>query len=156
MSTRPQDATHAAVLAGLRIYLGIVFLFAVKPKLTEPGFVARMTGFLEKFALEQGHAFYQTFIRAVALPHAETFAALVVVGELLVGVLLVLGAATRVAAAVAGFLLLNYMFAKGMWFWMPASNDAALLAIAIATLVARSGRTFGLDARLAERWPLLS
>ena len=156
MSSRPLDATRAAILAGLRIYLGIVFLFAVKPKLTEPGFVARMTGFLENLGLEQGHAFYQSFIRAVALPHAEMFAALVVVAELLVGVLLVLGAATRAAAAVAAFLLLNYMFVKGMWFWMPASNDAALFAIAIATLVARSGRTFGLDARLAERWPLLS
>jgi uncharacterized membrane protein YphA (DoxX/SURF4 family) len=81
------------------------------------------------------------------------FPALVTWAELLVGVLLILGLLTRLSAAVAVVLALNYMFAKGAWFWTPSSNDAAVAAIALALLIGAAGRTFGLDAFLARRWP---
>jgi uncharacterized membrane protein YphA (DoxX/SURF4 family) len=65
----------------------------------------------------------------------------------------VLGLVTRFSAAVALVLTLNYMFAKGAWFWTPSSNDAAFVAIALALLIGAAGRTLGLDASLARRWP---
>jgi uncharacterized membrane protein YphA (DoxX/SURF4 family) len=83
----------------------------------------------------------------------SAFAALVGWGELLVGVTLILGLLTRFSAAVALVLALNYMFAKGVWFWTPSSSGAAFVAIALALLIGAAGRTLGLDAFLARRWP---
>jgi uncharacterized membrane protein YphA (DoxX/SURF4 family) len=68
-------------------------------------------------------------------------------------VTLVLGLATRLSATVALVLLVNYMLAKGAWFWYPSSNDAALAAIAVSLIIGAAGRTLGLDAMLARRWP---
>jgi uncharacterized membrane protein YphA (DoxX/SURF4 family) len=151
MGASPADR---AILAGLRIYLGIIFLVAVGPKLTaEPDFTPRLVGFLEKVALTQGHAFYRSFVEGTVLPHAPGFATLVVAAELTAGLLLLVGAATRLAALIGIVLLLNYMFAKGMWPWTPASNDGAVIMIAAAVLLAGAGRSLGVDAVLARRWP---
>gem|GEM_PF-1200469 len=141
-------------LVGLRVYLGAIFLIAVVPKLMgRPDFSLRLSGFLDAVALKQGHTFYQVFVREVVISHLSGFATLVMAAELTVGLLLVLGAATRLAASIAILLLINYMLAKGMWPWMPASNDGALIAIALALLVTRAGRTLGVDSHLAWRWP---
>ncbi len=87
------------------------------------------------------------------LPNAQVFAAVIHRGELLVGVTLILGLLTRFSARLALVLTLNYMFAKGAWFWSPSSTDAAYVAIAVALLIGAAGRTLGLDAFLARRWP---
>jgi uncharacterized membrane protein YphA (DoxX/SURF4 family) len=147
-----QGIVARAALVLLRIYLGVIFLLAVWPKLQED-FTPHLIGFLEKVALARGHPFYQEFVQRVVLPNASLFATLVTWGELLVGLTLVLGLLTRLSAAVALLLLVNYMFAKGAWFWEPSSNDAALAAISVALLIGAAGRTFGLDALLAKRWP---
>jgi len=143
-----------AVLVGLRLYLGVIFLVAVLPKLTaDPDFVPRLSGFLSNVALRQGHTFYRAFVQEVVIPHVSGFTALVVSAELVVGLLLVLGAATRLAGLLAILLLVNYMLAKGMWPWTPASNDGAFIAIALTLLLTRAGRTLGVDSYLARRWP---
>jgi uncharacterized membrane protein YphA (DoxX/SURF4 family) len=147
-----QGILARAALVLLRIYLGVLFLLAVWPKLRED-FTPHLTGFLEQVALARGHPFYQEFVQRVVLPNASLFATLVTWGELLVGLTLVLGLLTRLSAAVALLLLVNYMFAKGAWFWEPSSNDAALAAISLALLIGAAGRTLGLDALLAKRWP---
>jgi thiosulfate dehydrogenase [quinone] large subunit len=147
-----QGILARAALAFLRIYLGVVFLLAVWPKL-QSDFTPGLTGFVEKVGLEKGHPFYQEFLRRVVLPNPTLFSALVTWGELLVGITLVLGLATRLSAAMALVLTVNYMFAKGAWFWIPSSNDAAFAALSVALLIGAAGRTFGLDAILAKRWP---
>lgn len=147
-----QGILARAALVLLRIYLGVIFLLAAWPKL-RGNFTSGLTGFLQKVALEDGHPFYQEFVQRVVLPNVSLVAILVTWGELLVGISLVLGLMTRLAAAVALILTANYMFAKGAWFWTPSSNDAALAAIALALLIGAAGRTFGLDAFLARRWP---
>lgn len=147
-----QGILARAALVVLRVYLGIVFLVASLPKLQE-NFTPGLVGFLERVALERGHPFYREFIQQVVLPNASVFAAMVTWGELLVGVLLILGLFTRLSAVVALVLTVNYMFAKGAWFWTPSSNDAAFAAISVALLIGAAGRTLGLDAFLAQRWP---
>jgi thiosulfate dehydrogenase [quinone] large subunit len=147
-----QGILARAALTFLRVYLGIIFLLAAWPKVQED-FAPRLTTFLDQVALTKGHPFYQEFIRQVVVPNATIFAALIVWGELLVGVTLVLGLATRLSAAVALLLTANYMLAKGAWFWTPSSNDAAFAAVATALIIGAAGRTFGLDALLAKRWP---
>jgi thiosulfate dehydrogenase (quinone) large subunit len=134
------------------LYLGMIFLVAAAPKLRSD-FTPGMTRFLSEVALQKGHPFYQEFVRSVVLPNAGLFAGLVQTGELVVGLTLVLGLATRLSAAAAMVLTVNYMLAKGAWFWTPSSNDAAYSAIALALLIGAAGRTVGLDALLAKRWP---
>ena len=108
---------------------------------------------MQLVALEKAHRFYLPFLEQVVLPNAAAFAALITWAELLVGVTLILGLLTRFSAAVALILTLNYMFAKGAWFWTPSSHDAAFVAISLALVIGAAGRTLGLDAFLARRWP---
>jgi uncharacterized membrane protein YphA (DoxX/SURF4 family) len=73
--------------------------------------------------------------------------------ELVLGLVLVLGVLTRLAAAVVLVLTINALVSKGADAWTPLSNDLAIAAIAIALLVGAAGRTLGVDAALAPRWP---
>ena len=147
-----QGILARGALVLLRVYLGVVFLVAALPKLQQD-FTPGLTRFVQQVASQKAHEFYRPFAEQVVLPNASVFAALVTWGELLVGVTLVLGLLTRFSAAVAVVLTLNYMFAKGAWFWTPSSNDAAFVAIALALLIGAAGRTLGLDSFLARRWP---
>lgn len=169
-ATSTADASHAigsttaaqraggrvarALLVPLRVYLGVVFLVAAWPKLTaEGGFRPRLEGFLQNFALENAHDFYRLFLEQIVLPNAGLFTPLIVFGELFVGLALVAGFVTRLAAGIAIFFLLNYMLAKGMWFWTPASNDAAMFFIALVLMLGAAGRCWGVDQLLHGRYP---
>lgn len=147
-----QGILARTALVVLRIYLGVVFLVAALPKFQQD-FTQGLLGFLDQVALQRGHPFYQEFLQRIVIPHASLFAILVSWGELLVGLSLILGLLTRVSAAVAFLLAVNYMFAKGQWFWSPSSNDAAFALISVALLLGAAGRTFGLDSLLARRRP---
>lgn len=147
-----QGILARGALVLLRVYLGVVFLLAALPKL-QKDFTPVLTGFVEQVGLERGHLFYRQFLEQVVLPNATVFAMLITWAELLVGVTLILGLATRFSAAVALVLALNYMLAKGAWFWTSSSNDAAFVAISLALLIGAAGRTLGLDTWLARRWP---
>jgi uncharacterized membrane protein YphA (DoxX/SURF4 family) len=130
-----QGILARAALVLLRIYLGVIFLLASWAKLTG-GLPPRFSGFLEQVALDRG----------------PQVAALVTWSELLVGVTLVLGLMTRLSATLALLLLAHYLLARAAGCQC-ASNDGALAAIAVALLVGAAGRTLGLDALLAKRWP---
>jgi uncharacterized membrane protein YphA (DoxX/SURF4 family) len=147
-----QGILARAALVFLRFYLGMIFLVAGIPKIQED-FATRLAEFLRSVALTHSYVFYQEFAQRELLPHVRLFAGFVTWAEVLVGAALVLGFGTRVASAVAVVLLLNYMLAKGAWFGSPASNDAALMAIAVALIMGAAGRTLGVDAVLARRWP---
>lgn len=147
-----QGILARGALVIIRVYLGVVFLLGAVQKLRRD-FTADFAGFLEQVALQFGHPFYQAFVQRVLLPDASGVALLFAWGELVVGVTLILGLLTRLSAALALLLSLSYMFAKGAWFWTPGSNDAASVAIALALLIGAAGRTLGLDAMLARRWP---
>jgi uncharacterized membrane protein YphA (DoxX/SURF4 family) len=121
-----QGILARAALVLLRVYLGVVFLLAAWPKVRED---------------------------FIPLPNASVFAALVTWGELFVGITLVVGLVTRFSATLALVLTVNSMLAKGAWFWSPSSHNAAFAVISLALLIGAAGRTFGLDALLARRWP---
>lgn len=141
-------------LAGLRIYLGLIFAIAVYPKLLMgPAFAGTLNGFLTRMALQNAQPFYQRFLEVIVLPRVSTFAMLIIVAETAVAIALVSGTATRLGAVIAMLLVTNYMFAKGLWWWNPSSNDGAFFVIALVLAVCAAGRTLGLDALLAKRWP---
>ncbi len=147
-----QGILARAALVVLRVYLGVIFLLMALPKV-QGDFTSRFMSFLEQVALQKAHPFYQEFVQAVVVPSASIFASLVSWGELLVGISLILGLLTRVSAVVALLLVLNQLLAQGEWFWTPYSHDAAYFAIALALLIGAAGRTLGIDAFLARRWP---
>ena len=146
-----QGILARGALVLLRLYLGVVFLLSALPKF-ERDQASDLAGFLQR-VLETGHAFYRPFVESVLLPNSAVVASVVGWIEALVGVTLIAGLATRFSAGLAMVLALNYMFAKGEWFWTPWSYDAAFLVIAVALLIGAAGRTLGIDAMLARRWP---
>lgn len=141
-------------LTGLRIYLGVIFAFAVYPKLRAgPAFAAMLNGFLTRVGLQNAHPFYQRILTTVIIPHLSAFAVLDVIAEVAVAIALITGTGTRLAAAIAMFLVTNYMLAKGLWWWNPSSNDGAFFMIALVLAICAAGRVFGVDSLLARRWP---
>jgi uncharacterized membrane protein YphA (DoxX/SURF4 family) len=136
----------------LRICLGVIFVIAAVPKV-RGGFAPGLHGFLDHVTLQKAPDFYRGFVEQAVLPHVGFFAGLIPWTELTIGVTLILGLGTRLSSAAALVLLVNYMLAKGTWFWFPSSNDAAWAAVALALIIGAAGRTFGVDAMLARRWP---
>lgn len=151
---RQSDAVPRGLLVLLRVYLGVIFLVAVRPKFgADPAFRDRLVRIVTTFVERSAHDFYRPFLEGIVLPNAGLFAGLVMAGELLTGLALVTGTATRLAAGVAMFITLNYMLAKGSWFWTPSSNDAAFFLIGLVVLLSAAGRTLGMDRFLAKRYP---
>ncbi len=141
-----------SLVALLRIYLGVILLITVLGKLTrDMPFSVEMLGFLR--AMHNTSPWYQQFLQRVVIPNATPFSILVMAGELVAGLSLLTGTATRLGAGIAMFLFLNYMLAKGRWFWSPDSEDAAVFFIALVVLIGRAGRVAGVDRYLARRWP---
>jgi uncharacterized membrane protein YphA (DoxX/SURF4 family) len=141
-------------LVVLRVFLGVIFAIAVRPKLLAgPAFAGILRGFLTNVGMQNAHPFYQSIITNTLLPHVDTVAVLVMIAETCVAIALITGTATRLAGVVAMFLVTNYMFTKGLWWWNPSSNDAADFMIALALVIGAAGRTYGVDALLARKWP---
>jgi uncharacterized membrane protein YphA (DoxX/SURF4 family) len=130
-----------------RVYLGITFFFSDHGN-AQPN---ELAGFL-KFALKNGYGWYQNLLNAVVVPHSSTFGALVVIAEIYIGIALVLGFTTRVAASVAVFLLLNYMCAKGALPWGPGIDQSDIV-LALIVLLSDAGRIFGLDKLFTSYFP---
>ncbi len=77
---------------------------------------------------------------------------LVLIGEIYVGIAMLLGFTTRMAAMVSIFMLLNYWFAKSSVTGIPGL-DTADLVLSMIVLVTAAGRVFGLDQYLSRRFP---
>lgn len=140
----------------LRVHLGVILLVTDLGKLTRDApFSAEMLGFLQGYAMRNASGVYQQFLQQLVIPHATLFSYLIMAGELVAGLSLLTGTATRLGAAVAMFLFLNYMLAKGRLFWSPDSEDAAVFFSALVVLLGAAGRVWGVDAYLARRWPAM-
>jgi uncharacterized membrane protein YphA (DoxX/SURF4 family) len=142
-------SSHRLLFVLARIYLGISFLFSDHGN-ARPN---ELVGFL-KYALRNGYGWYQNLLNSVVVPHSATFGTLVVIAEIYVGIALVLGITTRLAALVALFLLINYLCAKGAVPWGPGIDQSDII-LALIILLGDAGRTLGLDKLIARRFPKL-
>lgn len=143
-----------ALLVIPRIYIGMILFLSDVGKLTRDNpFADEMLGFLRGVTTRRASAPYLHFVQQVVIPHARVFSYLVMTGEAVAALLLLTGTLTRVGAAIAAFLFLNYMLAKGRIFWSPDSEDGALIIITLLLFFGRAGRVFGVDSYLAKRWP---
>ncbi len=135
-------------LAVARVVLGCSFLFSDHGSGTRD----ELPGFLTAMLARSGYGFYQAFLRAVVVPHVDLFRTLVFAGELFAGIALIAGFATRLASAVAIFLLANFLLAKGAMPFRPGI-DIAEIALALVVMTGAAGRAFGADRFLARRFP---
>ena len=140
-------------LVFLRICLGILFLRAVQGKLAAGShWPDGMVAFLNQ-QRESAFAFYWTFIENVIIPHKVMFGNLVSIGELGIGLLLITGTATRLAAFLGVAMVLNYMWAKGQVFWVPTSHDTLFILVLLTLGAVGAGRVLGIDYFLAKKYP---
>lgn len=125
----------------LRVWLGWKWISAAEHKIFEPAWVE--TGFALKGYWENAVAipeagrpaiafdWYRSFLQMLLDAEAYTwFAPLVAYGELLVGIALILGAFTGVAAFFGAFMNWNFMMAGS------ASTNPMLFAIAVGLILA--------------------
>lgn len=145
---------YSSPLAGVpaRLYAGYFFLRYGLGKMMGGFGGAELHDTLSRWAMEGAYHFYLPFLNRVAIPHAGLFARLVVAAEILVGLLLIVGCAGRLAALLGLFLCLNYLFASGA---SPISLERpAVFGLLLVTVFATAaGRALGLDALLKRRLP---
>jgi thiosulfate dehydrogenase [quinone] large subunit len=106
----------------LRVYIGYQWLVAGYDKIINPAWVGSQAGtalggFLKgALAKTTGtnpavQSWYATFLKDVVMPNAVIFSYVVAIGELLVGIALILGIFTGIAAFFGGFMNFNYLMA---------------------------------------------
>ena len=163
----------ARAMATLRIFFGIVFLhnglaklLPVVPNLwpdTPIGFVIQATGERSAFSIiqfevvAQHHPIepYRAVIENLVLPNFGAFVFGLGLLETAVGLLLIVGLVTPVAALLAAGMVLHLQFAtlwNDKWVYEYSVEWLPLLCLAAF----RAGRWKGLDARLVasrRRWP---
>jgi thiosulfate dehydrogenase [quinone] large subunit len=138
----------------LRVYTGVFFLYYGFGKLRRENFADGLAGFVNS-NLESSFGFFRPFLENVVLPNAGVFAFLVAWGELLIGLALIFGLATRYAAISGAVLVSVFWFAKGEGFLQAQNHDAIWLIIFIVLAGVHGGRVMGVDARLAGRFRFL-
>jgi thiosulfate dehydrogenase (quinone) large subunit len=164
--TRIDMSNPSQCLAVLRILVGFWFVKALTSKLdfvllggffpfpeVEPRWIAKMPELVARQAAENPILWYKAFVEHTVLPNSAVFAAMIAWGETLVGLSLTTGCLAGLGALGGLWLSINYGLASA--HMSPASlGFHYMLVITIAVLfLARSGRSWGLDAWIAWRWP---
>ncbi|BDP40389.1 hypothetical protein DAETH_03580 [Deinococcus aetherius] len=149
------DIRLAPLWALIRVYVGWQWLEAGWHKVTDPAWVGAragtaITGFLHGALEKTGGehpsvaGWYGWFIGNVALPNATLFSSLVAFGELAVGLALILGLLTGVAAFFGGLMNANFPLAGTL-----SSNPLLFILATWLVLAWRVAGWWGLD-----RWVL--
>ena len=143
----------ALMLAPLRLFLGITFLYAGIQKLTDPQFFApNAPGYIGRqiSAFAAASPLHAPLL-GLALPHAVVFGSLVAWGELAIGIGALLGLLLR-PAAFFGVLLSLIFYLSASWRVYPYfyGSDIVFLFAWLTLLLAGpvAGGWFSLDTRL--------
>ena len=153
-------------IAFLRIVLGLYFVKSLITKMSivfiggflpvpavSERWIGVMPKIVEKQAAENPIASYKQFLEGTVLTHPELFANLTAWGETAVGLGLTLGLLTGLSSLVGLVLVTNYGLATQ---WMSPGQQGfhlVLFALMLTFLMARAGRVWGLDARIAAASP---
>jgi thiosulfate dehydrogenase [quinone] large subunit len=141
----------------LRLYLGYEWLSAGLGKISSSAWTganagSALTGFVNNALTETGGAhpavqgWYASFLQNVVLPNVTTWSYVVALGETLVGIALILGIFTGIAAFFGSFMNMSYLLAGSV------SINPILLTIALLLILAwKTAGWWGLD-----RWVLTS
>jgi thiosulfate dehydrogenase [quinone] large subunit len=139
----------------LRVYAGYEWLRAGYDKITNPAWTGSsagtaLSGFVNGALQKTGGAhpdvqsWYAWFLQHLVLPNAATWGYVVAIGEMLVGVALILGLFTGIVAFFGSFMNVNYLLAGSV-----SSNPILLIIAMFLVLAWRVAGWWGLD-----RWAL--
>lgn len=130
-------------LALLRIAVGALFLLFAQYKIADSKFVD--SGFrywIERFLQGGAYPFLVPVLRGPILGHERTWAWIVALGELAIGVALVLGICVRLASACGLVFMLALLFSANypgagvpLWQYFGAALDHLVLALCFGAFV---------------------
>jgi thiosulfate dehydrogenase [quinone] large subunit len=150
-----RDVQWGWVWLPLRLYAGWMWLGAGRGKVGSPAWTggdagASLTAFAHAAVQKAGGAhpavqnWYASYLQNLVLPHAAFWSQLVAWGELAVGIGLIIGAFTGLAAFFGGVMNVNYLLAGST-----STNPNLLVAALVLMLAWRTAGAWGLD-----RWLL--
>jgi thiosulfate dehydrogenase (quinone) large subunit len=139
----------------IRLYVGYEWLNAGWDKINSASWTGSkagtaLTGFVNGALAKTGGAhpnvqgWYASFLRHVVLPNADIFSYLVAFGEVLVGIALILGLFTGIAAFFGSFMNMNYLLSGSV-----STNPILFVGALVLILAWRTAGWWGLD-----RWML--
>ncbi len=145
------DKASAPLWFIVRVYVGYEFLTAGLGKLASPawfgkGAGAALTGFVQGALSKTGgthpdvYTWYASFLQSTVLPHIVVWSNAVVFGEIAIGLGLIVGLFTSVAAFFAFFMAFNFLLSGTV------SINPVLVLLAIGIMSAhRVAGYWGLD-----------
>jgi len=143
-------ATKAHVAALVRMATGVLFIAMGYGKLTGPFVHGGFAKSAEQLARE-GWPFWGSLLHSVVLPRAEIFGWVVAVGEFAVGMGLLLGFLTRIAAVGGSLLLLSILLGQSYvpgstWdHWITAGLTTKFALLLLLLISAVGYAAWGLD-----------
>ena len=151
-STTTARASATTGLAIMRLGLGAMFLYVFFENLSKGLYGKDGYAGLINYYLEKGHApgFWKS-IMSLAASHATVAGPLQAVTEISFGLFLLLGLLTR-PVALAAFLFLTSLWISEWgtaWIW----ELLVPMIAAFSVMVGGAGRKWGIDAKLASRYP---
>jgi thiosulfate dehydrogenase (quinone) large subunit len=152
----PSSRVYGGWLALVRVLTGLIWLIHGVPKFLNSSVFMPPSGFIVNYVQEgigKTAGPYHDFLVGVVQPNIGIFAELVRLGEVCVGISLVLGLFTRLGGFFGILLPLDYMAARGALstFTDWSSIDACMALLSAISLVLPTGRVAGLDAFFTRR-----
>lgn len=148
----------------VRILAGAVWLNGGIEKLLNPEFPAQFAGSLAAGGfVSQAPPFFRGFMEGTVVPNAETFAQVVRVSELVLGLALILGLLTNLAAIggiVLSVMVLLSQGGVGLGTGLGAPEfvtiNVLVALLSLLILLSPAAKAYSLDSGLARRSPRLS
>jgi len=148
----------------VRVLVGAVWLNGGLEKVLNPGFPGQFAASLQAGGfVSQAPPFFQDFMKGYVVPNAELFAQLMRAGELPLGIALILGLLTNLAAvgsvALSTVILLSQGGVRlGTGLGSPEflTINVLVALLSVVVLLSPAAKALSLDSRLTERSPGLS
>ena len=137
-------ARNSFALALLRIAVGVLFIIFGEYKVFGREFVfgGGFSYWINRFLQDGAYPFMVPVLRGFVLRHTTSLALLVAYGELAIGLSLMLGMLTRIAAAAGFIYMMALLFSSNypgahvpLWHYFGASLDHSALALCFAAFV---------------------
>ncbi len=151
-SLEPPQPQARIALVIVRVTIGAMLVWVFFENLGKGLYTPGGYAGLINYYIQHGHApAAWKAVEAAAASHAAMAAPLQALTEIGLGVLLVIGLFTRPLAFVAFLYLASLWMSEWgtAWIWELLVPVMAALALSVG----RAGRTWGVDALLARRWP---
>jgi thiosulfate dehydrogenase [quinone] large subunit len=155
---------HVNGMVWVRVLIGAVWLNGGVEKLLNPSFPRQFAASLQAGGfVSQAPPFFQDFMKGYVVPNAELFAQVMRAGELTLGIALILGLLTNLAAigsvGLSAVILLSQGGVRlGTGLGSPEflTINVIVALISLVILFSPAAKAISVDLRLAQRSPGLS